>query len=165
MRLFIDSWRWRGVPFFIRAGKRLPVTCTEVMVEFRQPPQEKFAGHELAHGRSHLRIRFSPEVVTALGVCAKQPGETLEGDEVEMTVSRQSATDIDPYERLLSSALTGDGSLFAREDGVEAAWRVVDPILHTPTPVIEYEPGTWGPSQADALTQPEDVWHNPTAKG
>jgi len=165
VRLFIDSWRWGGVPFFIRAGKRLPVTCTEVMVEFRQPPQEKFAGRALADGHSHLRFRFSPEVVTALGVCAKRPGETLEGKEIEMTVSREAATDIDPYERLLSSALSGDGSLFAREDGVEAAWRVVDPILHMSTPVIEYEPGTWGPPQADSLTQPEDVWHNPTATG
>src|SRR5262245_14736343 len=91
VRLFIDSWRWRDVPFFIRAGKRLPVTCTEVMVEFRQPPQEKFAGRELAHGNSHLRFRFSPEVVTALGVCAKRQGESLEGDDIEMTVSRQSA--------------------------------------------------------------------------
>jgi glucose-6-phosphate 1-dehydrogenase len=165
VRLFIDSWRWRDVPFFIRAGKRLPVTCTEVMVEFRQPPQEKFAGRELAHGHSHLRFRFSPEVVTALGVCAKRQGESLEGDDIEMTVSRQSAADIDPYERLLSSALAGDGSLFAREDGVEAAWHVVDPILHEGTPVHDYEPGTWGPPQADDLTRPEDVWHNPTEAG
>jgi glucose-6-phosphate 1-dehydrogenase len=165
VRLFIDSWRWGGVPFFIRAGKRLPVTCTEVLVEFRQPPQNMFAARELAHGHSHLRFRFSPEVVTALGVCAKQPGETLEGNDVEMTLSRQSATDIDPYERLLSSALNGDGSLFAREDGVEAAWRVVDPILHEPTQVYEYEPGTWGPPQADDLTKPEDAWHNPAEKG
>jgi glucose-6-phosphate 1-dehydrogenase len=165
VRLFIDSWRWGGVPFFIRAGKRLPVTCTEVLIEFRQPPQNMFASRELAHGHSHLRLRFSPEVVTGLGVCAKQPGEALEGNDVEMTLARQSATDIDPYERLLSGALSGDGSLFAREDGVEAAWRVVDPILHEPTQVYEYEPGTWGPPQADDLTKPEDAWHNPTEKG
>ncbi len=165
VRLFLDSWRWGGVPFFIRAGKCLPVTCTEVLVEFRQPPQKIFAGRELAHGRSHLRFRFSPDVVTALGICAKQPGETLQGDDIEMTVSRQSATDIDPYERLLTSALDGDGSLFAREDGVEAAWRVVDSILNESTPVHEYAPGTWGPAEAEALSGPDDDWHNPTAAG
>lgn len=165
VRLFLDSWRWGGVPFYIRAGKCLPVTCTEVLVQLRQPPQRIFAGRELAHGRSHLRFRFSPDVVTALGICAKQPGEALQGNDIEMTVTRQSATDIDPYERLLTSALDGDGSLFAREDGVEAAWRVVDPILHDPAPVEIYEPGTWGPPDSECLNGPDEDWHNPTAAG
>jgi glucose-6-phosphate 1-dehydrogenase len=100
-------------------------------------------------------------VVTAIGARAKLPGEEMRGEDVELLLSRQAADDIDPYDRLLSSALNGDGSLFAREDGVEAAWRVVDPILHQPSPVFEYEPGTWGPREADALGEPVGGWHDP----
>jgi glucose-6-phosphate 1-dehydrogenase len=161
VRLFIDSWRWGGVPFIIRAGKCLPVTCTEVYVEFHRPPQRTYARHELQQSRNHVRLRFSPDVVTAIGARAKLPGEEMRGEDVELLLSRQAADDIDPYDRLLSSALNGDGSLFAREDGVEAAWRVVDPILHQPSPVFEYEPGTWGPREADALGEPVGGWHDP----
>jgi glucose-6-phosphate 1-dehydrogenase len=161
VRLFIDSWRWEGVPFFIRAGKCLPVTCTEVVVEFHRPPQRLFGEAEIVHTRNHVRFRLNPEVVTALGARSKKPGESLEGEDVELVLSRSPAHDIEPYERLLTNALAGDGTLFARQDGVEAAWAVVDPILNEPTPVYEYEPGTWGPSQADAIIAPYDCWNNP----
>jgi glucose-6-phosphate 1-dehydrogenase len=164
VRLFIDSWRWGGVPFHIRAGKCLPVTCTEVLVQFHRPPQRAFGSLEMLRARNYLRFRFSPEVVTALGAQSKLPGEELVGQDTELVVSRQPARDIDPYDRLLSNALDGDGSLFAREDAVEAAWRVVDPVLNRPTPVHGYEPGTWGPAEADSVA-PDGGWHNPAASG
>src|SRR5262249_23065419 len=145
VRVFIDSWRWAGVPFCIRAGKCLPTTCTEVLIEFHRPPQQIFGRHEIVHTHNHVRFRLSPEVVLAIGARAKKPGDWREGEDVELVLSRSPAGDIEPYERLLTHALAGDGSLFARQDGVEAAWAVVDPILKEPTPVYEYEPGTWGP--------------------
>jgi glucose-6-phosphate 1-dehydrogenase len=165
VRLFIDSWRWADVPFYIRAGKELPVTCTEVFVQFYRPPQRYFGNLELAQANSYVRFRLSPDVVTAIGARAKKPGEELRGEDVELQVSRESAGDIDPYERLLAAAIAGDSTLFSREDGVEAAWRVVDPILQEPTPLYPYEPGTWGPPQADTLVQSIGGWHNPTKDG
>jgi glucose-6-phosphate 1-dehydrogenase len=165
VRLFIDSWRWADVPFYLRAGKELPVTCTEVYVEFHRPPQRQYGSHVAGHGRNYVRFRFSPEVVTAIGARSKMPGEGLKGEDVELLVARQPAGDIDPYERLLTNAMHGNGALFAREDSVEAAWRVVDPVLHQPTPLYPYEPGTWGPVEADTVLAPPGGWHNPTANG
>jgi glucose-6-phosphate 1-dehydrogenase len=165
VRLFIDSWRWSDVPFSIRAGKCLPVTCTEVVVEFHRPPQRRIGSHELHHARNYVRFRFSPEVETAIGVRAKKPGEVLVGEDVELVLAHEEAGEIEPYERLLTNAINGDGTLFARQDSVEAAWRVVDPILSRPTPVYEYDPGTWGPPQADAIVTPAGAWHNPAPAG
>ena len=162
VRLFIDSWRWAGVPFYVRAGKCLPMTCTEVLVQFHRPPQVKLAGQTLSHARNYVRFRLSPEVVTAIGARSKRLGERMQGQTVEMFVARQAAHDMDAYERLLALAMAGDGSLFAREDSVEAAWRVVDPILSAATPVYEYEPGTWGPREADEIVEPIGGWHNPS---
>jgi glucose-6-phosphate 1-dehydrogenase len=164
VRLFIDAWRWGGVPFYIRAGKSLPETCTEVFVELRRPPQHMLGPRELCHGRNYFRFRLSPEVVTAIGASGKRPGENLQAEDVELTVSQHSKEEVEPYERLLEAAIEGDQSLFAREDTVEDAWRIVDPILGTAVPVREYEPGTWGPAEADRILGPKQKWHNPPAK-
>jgi glucose-6-phosphate 1-dehydrogenase len=163
MRLFIDSWRWGGVPFYIRAGKCLPETCTEVFVELHCPPQRRFGERELVHGRNYFRFRFNPEVVTAIGASGKRPGEEFEAENVELTVSHQPREEIEPYERLLEAAVEGDSTLFAREDSVEDAWRIVDPVLKSPTPLIEYAPGTWGPTEADRIVETTGKWHNPPA--
>lgn len=160
-RLFIDSWRWGGVPFYLRAGKSLPVTCTEVMVEFNSPPQRMFGNSQPILTRNHVRLRVSPEEVIALGARCKQPGPTFVGENVELTLTQRPGEEVDPYERLLGSAMEGDSSLFARQDSVEAAWQIVDPILANPTPVEEYQPGTWGPASASRILEAEDRWHDP----
>jgi glucose-6-phosphate 1-dehydrogenase len=160
IRLAIDTWRWSGVPFLLRAGKRLPVTVTEVMVTLKRPPQPVFG--EIEPGQSnYLRFRLSPNVVIALGARAKVPGEAMIGEEVELIARHQSGDVMAPYERLLGDAMRGDATLFAREDSVEEAWRVVDPVLGNATPVHRYEPGTWGPREANALVAPQEGWHNP----
>ena len=164
LKLFIDSWRWGGVPFYIRVGKRLPVTTTEVLVEFRRPPQQSFGEFQVQHGTNYVRFRLSPDIVTAIGVQSKVPGQ-FSGEEVELLVSRHPGGEMDAYEFLIWSAMQGDASHFAREDGVEAAWRVVDPVLNNPTPVYEYEPGTWGPKEANRLIEQGADWHNPTLHG
>jgi glucose-6-phosphate 1-dehydrogenase len=164
VRLTIDSWRFSGVPFYIRAGKCLPVTCTEILVELRRPPQQVIGHREMLHGRNYFRFRLSPEICTAIGASAKKPGAAMQAEDVELTVCELEAEQIEPYERLLGATVEGDNTLFAREDSVEAAWRIVDPILKTPTPVYEYDPGTWGPSEANALIEPFDTWHNPPAE-
>jgi glucose-6-phosphate 1-dehydrogenase len=163
VRLHIDSWRWAGVPFFIRAGKQLPVTVCEVRVALRRPPQSVFDDVPLAHANS-LRFRVSPEVVIALGARAKQPGENMIGTDVELTFMERTGDEMAPYERLLGDALHGEATLFAREDAVEAAWRVVDPVLHDPSPPHPYAPGSWGPAEADALVARIGGWHNPAPK-
>jgi glucose-6-phosphate 1-dehydrogenase len=163
VRLYIDSWRWGGVPFCIRAGKSLPETCTEVFVELHSPPQRMIGTRELVHGRNYFRFRFNPEVVTAIGASGKKPGQTFEAEDVELTVSQHPSEDIEPYERLLGAATDGDSTLFAREDSVEDAWRIVDPVLNSPTKVLEYDPGTWGPAEADRIIGPDREWHNPPA--
>jgi glucose-6-phosphate 1-dehydrogenase len=160
VRLAIDTWRWAGVPFFLRAGKRLPVTATEVMVTLKRPPQAVF-GEIAPRESNYLRFRLSPNVVIALGARAKAPGEAMIGEEVELIARHQAADEMAPYERLLGDAMRGDASLFAREDTVEAAWRVVDPVLGDATPVYPYEPNTWGPDEANALVADEGGWHNP----
>ena len=164
LRLFIDSWRWGGVPFYIRAGKCMPFTGTEVLVEFKRPPQKKFGLADLVHSRNYVRFRLSPTIETAIGARAKAPGDRLIGEDVELLVHHESAGELEPYERLLTNALNGDNSMFAREDGVEAAWRIVDGILNIPTSVYEYEKGTWGPD-AERTVAPEGGWHNPRENG
>jgi glucose-6-phosphate 1-dehydrogenase len=160
LRAFIDTWRWNGVPFCIRAGKCLPVTATEVVVELKQTPQAVF--DRVTPGQSnHFRFRLSPNFATSLGVMTKLPGEAMAGQQTELTVNEQVADQMAPYERLLGDALVGDATLFTREDGVEAAWRMVDPILDNVTPVLPYAPGTWGPAKAATVAKGIGGWRNP----
>jgi glucose-6-phosphate 1-dehydrogenase len=160
LRLHIDTWRWAGVPFYIRAGKQMPVTATEVTVGLKEPPQTVF--DDGASGRpNYFRFRISPDVLISVGTRVKRPGETMIGDAAELIAHQQSCGDMKPYERLLGDAMRGDGSLFTRDDCVEAAWRVVDPILDDATPLFEYEPATWGPREAERILKRDDVWHNP----
>jgi len=161
VRLEIDSWRWEGVPFFIRAGKCLPVTTTEVRVALRRPPLAK----ALPHSGNYLRFRLSPEVAIALGARVKQPGEGMSGTSTELSfVHHPGGDEMDAYERLLGDAMAGDATLFAREDAVETAWSIVQPILGNATPAYEYEPGSWGPVEAERLTAGVGGWHCPEAK-
>ena len=148
-RLYIDSPRWDGVPFFIRAGKCLPTTMTEVLVMLKGPSLSA-----LCQGQAnYLRFRLSPDVTIAIGARVKRPGERLIGDPTELkVVSHPRGDQMDAYERLLSDAMVGDGTLFAGQDGVEAAWAVVQSVLGLVTPIHEYQPGTWGPSEAEKLT-------------
>jgi glucose-6-phosphate 1-dehydrogenase len=163
VRVMIDSWRWEGVPFFIRAGKELPITATEVMVEFRHPPQHVFADDEPhPDDANYMRFRLGPDkVVIALGARSKVPGEEFVGEQVELYLCEESADDAPPYERLLGDAMEGKALLFAREDGVEQAWRVVDDVLRTHGPSHPYPKQTWGPSEADALLPEGEFWHDP----
>ena len=157
-RLFIDSWRWEGVPFFVRAGKCLPVTITEVLVRLKQPPLRRVA----LGPTNYLRFRFSPDVAIALGARVKRPGEERATQETELSVLRQpSGDDMEPYERLLGDAMRGDPLLFAREDAVEAAWSIVDPLIHDPGRLFEYEPGSWGPLEANRLVADLGGWNDP----
>jgi len=158
VRLHVDSWRWDGVPFLIRAGKCLPVTATEVVVTLKRPPLL----HLSADARNTLCFRLSPDVSITLGARVKQEGEQMVSEGAELKfVRRPTADELDAYERLLVDAMADDATLFAREDGVEAAWSVVQPILDDPTPVREYAPGTWGPEEAAALTADVGGWHAP----
>jgi glucose-6-phosphate 1-dehydrogenase len=157
LRLEIQSWRWQGVPFIIRSGKCLPATCTEVLVTLRRPPPV-YAGVPRAN---HLRFRLGPEVTIALGAMVKRPGQELAGDEVELLVSHEeNLEEADAYEQLLGDAMQGEPFHFAREDYVEEAWRIVQPALDPGLPVLEYEPGTWGPAAAAAVAAP-GTWHDP----
>lgn len=160
VRLHIDTWRWAGVPFYIRAGKNLPVTCTEVRVELKRPPQHVFKGDHPSQP-NYLRFRLSPEMQIALGARVKSAGEGMDGDDVELLVQDDTSDNMPPYVRLLGDAMRGDSALFTRDDSVEAAWRIVDPILNDVVPVQPYEPGTWGPDQAQDLILGDDRWHNP----
>jgi glucose-6-phosphate 1-dehydrogenase len=160
VRLFIDTWRWADVPFYIRAGKCLPVTVTEVTVNFRHPPRQTF--EEDAPGSpNRLRLRLSPEVVIALGMRVKLPGERMQGEDVELIAMHHRADEMAPYERLLGDALHGDPSLFAREDQIEAQWRIVDPVLGDAVPVHEYAQNSWGPAEAGSLIADSEGWLNP----
>ena len=161
MQLHIDSWRWEGVPFFIRTGKCLPVTATEVLVKLKHPPHQLFDDTR-SDASNHVRFRLGPEqVAIAMGARAKRPGERMTGEDIELYVCRQRGDEQGAYERLIGDAMVGDAALFAREDGVEEAWRIVDPVLKMSTPVFEYAPGTWGPNEAQALTANIGGWHNP----
>ena len=160
MRLYVNSWRWKGVPFFIRAGKCLPVTCTEVFARFHKPPT---VIRESQLNPNHLRFRISPDFAIAIGMMVMAPGEVLAGQTVEMLASREPRADeMDAYERVLGEAMAGDPTLFARQDYVEEAWRIVDPVLKQETPVYPYEPKTWGPKEAEQQLAPPGGWHNPT---
>jgi glucose-6-phosphate 1-dehydrogenase len=161
LRLYIDSWRWQGVPFIVRAGKCLAETMTEVTVELHNPPQVVF--HEATPSMgNYVRFRLSPEVKIALGARAKRAGEGMRGLPTELSVMSDAAQGegdrMGPYERLLGDAIAGDSTLFARQDVVEAAWDIVDPIVRSPGEVFEYEPGSWGPAQADVLVSGIGGW-------
>ena len=152
LKLEIDSWRWQGVPFYIRAGKNLPVTCAEVVVRLHCPPQIFPA---CPAGRNHVRFRIGPNEAIAIGLTVMDQAEREIGQSIELLNARQPQDDaIDAYERLLGDAMAGDATLFAREDYVEEAWRIVDPVLADPPPVHAYAPGSWGPGEAAALTPP-----------
>jgi glucose-6-phosphate 1-dehydrogenase len=158
LRVSIDSWRWSGVPFFIRAGKCLPVTCTEVTVRLRRPPP---VFPLCVTVPNHMRFRISPDVEGAFGLTVMDPDDRMIGQQVELVTHRSPASgEADAYERVLTDAMEGDATLFAREDYVEEAWRIVDPVLKSGTPVHEYEPGTWGPGEVSAVT-PRDGWADP----
>jgi glucose-6-phosphate 1-dehydrogenase len=161
VRLRVDSWRWRGVPFYIRAGKCLPVTCTEVLVRLRKPPT-MYEGFDIQP--SYTRFRISPDVTIAIGanVLAEQEAGTLTGEMVGTRLPK--AGDMDAYERVLGDAMQGDATLFAREDYVEEAWRIVDPVLESGPPVYEYEPGTWGPKEVESKICPPGGWHDPVVQ-
>jgi glucose-6-phosphate 1-dehydrogenase len=164
VRLHIDSWRWAGVPFFIRAGKRLPVTATEIVVEFRRPPQDLFAEPTPPHA-NYARFQLGPErVAIAMGVRTKVPGTAMTGKDVELYCCNERGPGPDPYERLIGDALAGDGLLFARQDAVEAAWSVVEAALESTQPPLEYAPGTWGPDPAAAMTASMGGWHAPAVR-
>jgi len=162
LRLEIDSWRWQGVPFYIRAGKCLPVTCTEVVARLCQPPT-MFHGFDLEP--NYCRFRISPDMTIAIGANVIAPGTETESETAEMLGTRlPRADEMDAYERVLGDAMQGDATLFAREDYVEEAWRIVDPVLKAGTPVYEYEPGTWGPKEVDSRVRPSCGWLNPMVK-
>src|SRR5271170_7996635 len=160
LRLHIDSWRWAGVPFYIRTGKCLPITATEVRVTLRSPPLGVFDVRDTMPC-NYFRFRLSPEVVIGAGALVKRSGEEMRGEPVELIARHHTQSDKSPYERLLGDAVRGDGSLFTHGDAVEAAWRVVDPVLQNPLPVEQYDPGTWGPPDAKSVIEDGDVWHDP----
>ena len=158
--LYIDNWRWSGVPFYIRAGKCLPVSSTEVMVTLKCPPLAIFDKVSPATA-NYFRFRLSPEVVISAGARVKQHGDDMRGEPVELIARHEPSSGELPYERLLRAALQGDTSLFTSDDSVEAAWRVVDPALGNAEPINTYEPGTWGPSAAAIVVSGGAAWHNP----
>ena len=159
LRLNVDSWRWQGVPFYIRTGKLLPVTCTEIVVRLQEPPT---VFPTCCRVPNHFRFRVSPDVTAAFGLTVMDPEEKMTGQQTELLASRYpTAEDMDAYERVLGDAMAGDATLFAREDYVEEAWRIVDPVLKADTPVYEYEPGSWGPSDVDQKVSPLRGWENP----
>ncbi len=166
LELSIDSWRWAGVPFLIRTGKSLPVTATEVRVTLHRPPQRVFGGIEVEPARepNYLRFRLGGEAEIALGARTLAPGERMHGEDVELFVCSTRGVMTDPYERLLGDAVAGDPTLFARQDEVEEGWRIVEPLLREPGPAHPYEPGSWGPEQADALAEPVGGWDRPGAR-
>jgi glucose-6-phosphate 1-dehydrogenase len=163
LRLFIDSWRWEGVPWYLRSGKYLAETATEVLVELKHPPQRLFADSAPDCGRAnYLRFRLSPNAAIALAARVKLSGKDFVGDQRELYLSEETAQEETPYERLLGDAMIGDGALFTREDAVEAAWAVVDPVLKTHPRVRTYKRGSWGPKGSDVVLAPDSGWRNPT---
>jgi glucose-6-phosphate 1-dehydrogenase len=161
IRLQVDSWRWAGVPFLIRAGKSLAKTATEVLLRFQPPPQKSFAGHTLDCSQNYIRIRFNPEEIIAIGSVVRKEGEQEDLQPVELMALRQPVDEVPPYARLLHAAMEGDPSLFSREDTIEAQWRIVEGVLEEPPPLFFYEPGTWGPAEADRLLPGCHKWNNP----
>jgi glucose-6-phosphate 1-dehydrogenase len=162
VRLFIDSWRWAGVPWYLRSGKCLAETAAEVLVELKPPPQRLFDDSMPEGGlANYLRFRLAPNPVIAVAARVKRAGEQFIGDQHELTLLNAQPNEEQPYERLLADALAGEGALFTGEEAVEAAWAVVDPVLEHHHHADPYDPGSWGPTQADALIAPHGRWHNP----
>jgi glucose-6-phosphate 1-dehydrogenase len=161
MRLFIDSWRWAEVPWYLRSGKYLPETVCEVLVELKPPPQQLFADAVPASGTNYLRFRISPTSAIALAARVKRAGKEFVGDRQELYLVEEQPGAESPYERLLGDAMAGDGALFTREDAIEAAWAVVDPVLKTHHRVLPYKRRSWGPKNADALIASDGGWYNP----
>ena len=158
MCLHLDSWRWEGVPFFIRAGKALPVTATEVLVRLKRPPQKVF-GEALTHAPNHLRFRLGPKgIAIALGALSKRAGTDMAGRNVELLVCNEQDGEMGAYDRLIGDAMRGDATLFARQDAVEASWQVVNPVLTMKTPLHEYDPASWGPEAANAMVDGYGGW-------
>ncbi len=163
LRLYIDTWRWAGVPFYIRAGKNLPITTTEVMVDMKTPPMSIFDDIQ-APQSNYFRFRLSPEVVIAEGARVKRPGEAMRGEPVELVARHDTTPEKSPYERLLGDAIRGDNSLFTSDECVEAAWAVVDRVLNHQNPVEPYAPGSWGPAGAAHVVTSPEGWHDPQAE-
>jgi glucose-6-phosphate 1-dehydrogenase len=162
LRLFIDSWRWEGVPWYLRSGKCLADTANEVLVELKPPPQGLFADSAPATGRAnYLRFRLSPSSAVALAARVKRAGKKFVGDQRELYMVEEQPGEESPYARLLGDAMAGDGALFTREDAVEAAWTVVEPVLRTHHRVRPYKHGSWGPKEADAPIAADGCWYNP----
>jgi glucose-6-phosphate 1-dehydrogenase len=160
VRLHIDSWRWAGVPFYIRSGKYLPVSSTTVTVDFKRPPREAF-GEVVPTMSNHFRFRLSPDVLIELGIRVKMPGEIGVGEDVALTLVQNEGDAMAPYERLLGDALIGNPALFALESTVEEQWRIVQPILGGATPLYFYEQNTWGPAEADEIIAGDGFWYDP----
>ena len=164
LRLEINSWRWEGVPFYIRAGKNLPITCTEVLARFRKTPHTSIS--EPGNPQNYMRFRLSPEVTVAMAVSVVSPTDTGPRNAVELIASRHPRPEeMEAYERVLTDAMNGDATLFARQDYVEEAWRIVDPVLRDATPVFPYDPQTWGPRETNGKVIPKGGWHTPIADG
>jgi glucose-6-phosphate 1-dehydrogenase len=162
VRLFVDSWRWEGVPWYLRSGKCLPETAAEVLVQLKRPPQQLFADSAPTDGIfNYIRFRLSPNSAVALAARVKRPGEEFIGDQRELYLSEEQPGEETPYERLLGDAMAGKGALFTREDALEAAWAVVDPVLKAHNPSRPYRRGSWGPREANALIAADGRWHNP----
>ncbi len=164
VRLEIESWRWAGVPIYIRAGKRLPITATEVLVILKRPPRETF-GEIVPTSSSHVRFTISPDVSVGLGVRVKAPGERMVGKDMELILTRQPGEDRPPYQRLLGDAMHGVNELFTRSDLVDAQWRIVDPVLDNICPVYPYAGGSWGPAEATEMIGRDGPWHDPGLGG
>jgi glucose-6-phosphate 1-dehydrogenase len=165
LRLFIDSWRWEGVPWYLRFGKYLADTASEVLMELKPPPPRLFADSAPETGRAnYLRFRLSPSAAIALAARVKLAGKEFVGDQRELYLLEKTPAAESPYERFLGDAMNGDGALFTREDAVEAAWAVVDPVLKTHHRISPYKRGTWGPKEADVIIASGGFWHNPTPK-
>jgi glucose-6-phosphate 1-dehydrogenase len=158
VRLALDTWRWEGVPILIRAGKCLPVTATEIFIEFRKPPQNVF-GLEPFEATNSLRFRIWPETEVGVTLSGKKPGGAMAAQVDELQFAQQPGSDMRPYDRLIGAALDGQRWAFARQDTVEAAWRVVEPVLGDVVPVSTYPRGTW--PDTDRLLRPGERWHDP----
>jgi len=166
LRLFIDSWRWEGVPWFLRSGKFMAANAAEVLVQLKPPPQKLFEDSAPADSRpNYIRLRLSPRAEVALAARVKRPGKQYIGDQRELLLLNEAADADSPYERLLGDALAGDRSLFASQAAVEAAWSVLDKVLADHHKAISYAKGSWGPEQADALLDRHGPWHNPCCDG
>ena len=164
LRFHIENWRWAGVPFYVRAGKRLPLTATQVLVELQRPPSDVLGEGVTGHP-NHVVFGLGPDVSISLGARTKRPGEEMIGEHVELIAHREPGETLSPYERLLADAMEGDAELFSRQDVVEASWRIVDPVLDDATPLHPYPQGSWGPDSAAQLIEADGGWHIPARHG